>query len=101
MRCPVCRAEHGSGPQCRRCRADLSRRFAWEDQRARLLTAAQAAVGQGNGGEAVQLATAAGGLRRGEDAERLLALGHLLNGDFALAWRACPHLPAAPPEGVA
>lgn len=33
MRCPVCRAENDRGPNCRRCRADLSLLFALEKQR--------------------------------------------------------------------
>jgi hypothetical protein len=88
LRCPVCRADHATGPQCRRCRADLSLLFALEDQRAQLLAAAHAAVVRAEGGEAVRLAEAAKQLRDGEDVRRLLALGHLLQRDFTAAWRA-------------
>jgi hypothetical protein len=101
MRCPVCRAENPTGPQCRRCRADLSLLFALEEQRGRLLTAAQAALQRGDGGETVRLATAAERLRHGDDAQRLLALGHLLNGDFAGAWESYAGQAAPPPEGTA
>jgi hypothetical protein len=86
MRCPVCRADTAEGPQCRRCRADLSLLFALEDQRRRLLLAATAAVTRGDGDEAVESATAAEQLRGGEDARRLIALGRLLQRDFAAAW---------------
>src|SRR5436309_2927847 len=34
MRCPVCRAENTTGPQCRPCRADRSPSFAQEARRA-------------------------------------------------------------------
>ena len=85
MRCPACRAENATGPLCRRCRADLSLLFTLEEQRAYLLAAAQAAVSEGDGPRAVWLAQAAQHLRAGEDARRLLALGHLLRRDFAAA----------------
>ncbi len=88
MRCPVCRAENTEGPQCRRCRADLSLLFALEDQRRRLLADAAAAVARGDGDEVVRLATAAEELRAGEDARRLIVVGRLLQEDFAGAWRA-------------
>src|SRR5260370_1067423 len=101
MRCPVCRAENTSGPQCRRCRADLSLLFALEERRARLLAAAQTAVQRGDADETVRLASAAERLRRGDDARRLVALGHLLDGDFAGAWRSYAAGAAADPEGTA
>ena len=88
MRCPVCRADNATGPQCRRCRADLSLLFALEDQRAHLLAAAQAAIRRADGAEAVRLAAATRQLRDGDDARRVRALGHLLQRDFAAAWQA-------------
>jgi len=88
MRCPVCRAENNAGPQCRRCRADLSLLVALEDQRARLLAAAQAAIRRADGAEAARLAAAAQQLRDGDDVRRLRALGHLLQRKFAAAWQA-------------
>jgi hypothetical protein len=87
MRCPVCRAENSTGPQCRRCRADLALLFVLEAQRRRVLDQARAAVHRGDGPEAARLAAAAHALRRGEDSRRLLALGRLLQQDFAGAWR--------------
>ncbi len=87
MRCPVCRAENAQGPQCRRCRADLSLLFALEDQRGRLLATAAVCAARGYGEATARLAEQAHQLRRGPDSARLLALGRLLQGDFAAAWR--------------
>jgi hypothetical protein len=86
MRCPVCRADNSTGPQCRRCRADLSLLFALEDQRRRLLARAALALRRGDGAEAGRLANQAQGLRRDEDAGCLLAAARLLQRDFAGAW---------------
>ena len=33
LTCPVCRAENSQGPNCRRCKADLSMLFALETER--------------------------------------------------------------------
>jgi hypothetical protein len=87
MRCPVCRAENSEGPLCRRCRADLSLLFTLEEQRRQLLEAA-AALARTDVNEAVRLAAAAHDLRQGDDSARLLALGRLLQRDFAGAWEA-------------
>ena len=85
MRCPVCRVENATGPQCRRCRADLSLLFALEDQRASLVAEAQAAMVRADGLAAVRLAESAQELRDDMDVRRLLALGHLLRHDYAAA----------------
>jgi len=99
MRCPVCRAENTAGPQCRRCRADLSLLFALEGQRAHWLAAAQAALTRADGSEVLRFAAAAQQLRDGEDVRRLHALGHLLRRDFAAAWRSCvAPFPAPSPQ---
>ena len=87
MRCPVCRAENTAGPQCRRCRADLSLLLALEDQRAHLLAAARAALTRAKGSEVLRFAAAAQQLRDGDDVRRLRALGYLLQRDFAAVWR--------------
>jgi hypothetical protein len=47
MRCPVCRAEVEQGPQCRRCRADLSLLFALDRQRRRAQDFAAHCLAQG------------------------------------------------------
>jgi len=61
--------------------------FALEEQRRAILSAACAAVARGNGPDAVRYATAAHQLRADDDTARLRALGHLLNREFADAWR--------------
>ncbi|MCI0463107.1 MAG: hypothetical protein L0Z62_39675 [Gemmataceae bacterium] len=88
MRCPVCRAENAQGPQCRRCRADLSLLFDLEDQRDRLLHGARAFAREGDAEAALRLASRAHELRQGEDSARLLAVTRLLQGDFAGALEA-------------
>jgi hypothetical protein len=86
MRCPVCKAENTTGPQCRRCRADLSLLFALEEQRERAVASARRALGRGESGPAVTAAAAAEALRSGGDLQRLLVLGYLMGRDFARAW---------------
>jgi len=88
IRCPACRAENPGGPQCRRCRADLSLLLRLEEQRAKALATAAQCVAQGDGSAAARLAGHAHWLRRGDDSARLLALGRLLRRDFAGAVKA-------------
>jgi hypothetical protein len=90
VRCPACRAENTTGPHCRRCRADLELLFALEDRRARLLADARAAIIRGDGEEVVRLAGSARRLRNDDEARSLVALGHLLSGNFAAAWDGYP-----------
>ena len=87
MRCPVCRAEVEHGPNCRRCRADLSLLFTLEEQRARALATAYWYAAQGQWQRAVAIAEGVQAVRRDEDARRLLAVGYLLQRDFARAWQ--------------
>jgi hypothetical protein len=87
MRCPVCKANNAEGPECRRCKADLSVLFALEDCRGRALARAADALTRGDAAEALRQATRAHRLRAGDDAGRLLALAHVLAGDHAAAWR--------------
>jgi hypothetical protein len=84
--CPVCRARVESGPQCRRCKADLSLLFALEARRDAALAAARRSLAEGRAGDALALARGAEQLRRGADARRLIAAAHLLRRDFAAAW---------------
>lgn len=86
MRCPVCRAELTEGPQCRRCRADLTPLFALEKQREQALQRARHYLQQGQYAHAAACADGADALRRGADARQLLALCHLLQKDFSRAW---------------
>jgi hypothetical protein len=87
MRCPVCKAENSQGPQCRRCKADLSALFALEGQRAQALAAAGQGLLSRQIEPAFRLAQHADWLRRDESSLRLLALAALLQRDFAQAWR--------------
>jgi hypothetical protein len=87
MNCPVCRARLAEGPQCRRCKADLSLLFSLEEWRRWLLTAACHYLTAGEAQAAAVLAEEGNDLRRGPDSLRLLAVAHLLQRDFAGAWR--------------
>lgn len=46
--CPCCRAANASGPQCRRCKADLGLLFALEEQNEDSKTQAVEALLQGD-----------------------------------------------------
>jgi hypothetical protein len=86
MRCPVCRAENDRGPQCRRCRADLTLLFRLEEQRRELLERARSELARNHPDEALALLDEAEGMRRGGDVRLLRAAAHLLRRDFAEAW---------------
>ncbi len=85
MRCPVCRADNGMEPSCRRCKADLSLMVALERQRERALADAWRAVVSGDAAAAEEKAGTAQALRSGPDTSRVLALAALLRRDFARA----------------
>jgi hypothetical protein len=87
MRCPVCKAENGQTPQCRRCKADLSLLLQLEEQRSALLAAAAAGLRKLRFEEALTQASQADRLRHGPDSGRLLAVIHLLRYDFLSAWQ--------------
>ncbi len=88
MRCPVCRANNNDGLSCRRCRADLTLLVELEQQRAHLLHEAQQAAAGHDWREMTRLAEKAHSLRRAADSARLLAVGRLLQRDFAGAFAA-------------
>ena len=67
MRCPACRAENDEGPQCRRCRADLSLLFALEEQRRAALTLAYRCLTEGQCSRALAIAEGVDTLRRDEE----------------------------------
>jgi hypothetical protein len=96
MRCPVCKAENGQGPSCRRCKADLGLLFALEGQRARTLGEARDALARGWWRHAHECAARAHALRCDEESARLFAVAALLDGDFYEAWRRYRAL--APPQ---
>ena len=85
LRCPVCKAENGQGPLCRRCKADLSLLFAVEDQRRDALEAARAAAAAGRWEEFRAAAAKADWLRSDDESRQLLAVGCLLLRDFEAA----------------
>jgi|GEM_PF-821402 hypothetical protein len=87
MRCPVCKADNLQGPQCRRCKADLTLLFALEEQRQRTLAEARRCLRRGEWQAAVKHAETANWLRSDEDAQQLAAVAHLVGRDFAGAWR--------------
>jgi hypothetical protein len=93
MRCPVCRADNATGPTCRRCRADLSLLFDVEERRRRALAVAARYASRGGGAHATRFAAEAHLLRRDEDSRRLLAIGRLMQRDFAGAWEAYQRRP--------
>jgi hypothetical protein len=87
MRCPVCKAENPQGPQCRRCKADLSLLFALEEQRRRTLAEARRCLRCGEWQTAVEHAQTANWLRSDEDSRQLATVARLLGRDFAGAWQ--------------
>jgi hypothetical protein len=86
MQCPACKADNNQGPQCRRCKTDLSLLFRLEEQRARLLAEARADLAAGRCHEAAERAAEADGLHSADDSRRLAAVAYLLTRDFAAAW---------------
>lgn len=97
MKCPVCKADNDPGPQCRRCRADLSPLVALEEQRGAALAAAQEAASRGDWGQLASAAARADELRRDDESRRLVALGQLLQRDFVGAWECYRAIPS--PDG--
>jgi hypothetical protein len=87
MKCPVCRAQVEQGPNCRRCRADLSLLFRLQEQRRRGLSAARAWLDLGHADEALAALDRVDAMRRDTDSLRLRAVCHLLRREFAAAWR--------------
>jgi hypothetical protein len=87
MRCPVCKAELQEGPDCRRCRADLSLLFSLQDQRDRAIQSAYQFINEGRLNRALALAEGVDALQHDEISTRLLAVIHLLRRDFHSAWR--------------
>jgi hypothetical protein len=75
------------GPQCRRCRADLSLLFTLEDQRRHALAAAYQCFARSDWPGMLALARQVHFLRRDEESARLLACASLLERDFAAAWQ--------------
>jgi hypothetical protein len=86
LRCPVCKADNSQGPNCRRCRADLSLLFALEEQREHAMAEARAALAEAPA-RSLREAMRADQLRSDDTSRRLVAVAALSCRDFALAWR--------------
>ena len=86
MRCPVCRAADNQTAQCRRCKADLSLLLQLQNARHSLLERAAQAAARGDGAACLKLAAMAHRHGSDDDSLRNLALGALLQRDFARAW---------------
>ncbi len=87
MRCPVCRAEVEQGPNCRRCRADLSLLFSLEEQRQQAIATAYQYLQEGRLAAARAIAEGACALRNDAESSRLLAVVALLQRNFRTAWK--------------
>jgi hypothetical protein len=85
MDCPLCRAGNDAGPQCRRCKADLSLLFAVEEQRRLRLRELYAAIRKDDLRRAAALLDEVEKLRPDDESLRLRAVLALLRGQFALA----------------
>ncbi|SRR5579871_2702321 len=96
MRCPVCKAVVEQGPQCRRCRADLSLLFDLERQAENSCTDAVRLANTGQLDEAMRSATNAAGVHRTVESQRLLALLHLVRRDFAGAFAVYQQMKRSP-----
>ena len=93
LRCPVCKADNafpteGGAALCRRCKADLTLLFALEQQRQGVLDTAQRAASRGEWRDFLAAVERADALRSDDESRRLLAVAHLLQGDFAEALHA-------------
>jgi hypothetical protein len=100
MRCPVCRAEVEQGPNCRRCRADLSLLFALEEQRQRALATAYRLLHERRLGSARAVAEGACALRGDAESNRLLAVVALLHRNFRTAWKSYQAARALPGQSA-
>ena len=85
MRCPVCRAETAEDVTCRRCKADLSLLVTLEKARRHALAQAARAAAFGDGARTLEHAEVAHRFRADRDSSRWLAVGYLLQRDFAKA----------------
>jgi len=85
LRCPVCRADNTTGPNCRRCKADLSLLIDLEACRARHVTLAQYALASERCDDALEELERAEAARIGSDVQRMKACAYLLTGDFSSA----------------
>lgn len=86
--CPCCKASNDTGPNCRRCKADLSLLFAVEEQRTAAVEEARQLAAAGQFPGSLAALDRAAQLRRGPDVPRLRAAVLILARDFPAALRA-------------
>jgi hypothetical protein len=94
MQCPACKAENSNGPQCRRCKADLSLLFRLESQRDWALNASRNSLRSGDLVEAGRLAVHTDWLRSDAESTKLIAVVAVLSRDFDRALRCHANLNA-------
>ena len=88
MACPACAARQAWSDECRRCKCDLTDlRAAWRASR-RARAACLLHLREGQFERAVRAARSYALMHPGDEATRLLAVCHLLHGDWAAALRA-------------
>src|SRR5262245_57539549 len=87
LRCPVCRADNAAGPQCRRCKADLSSLFEVREHRDVAVAQARAALAAGRTPQFVEAAETAYLLQHDDETRKLVSLARLLRGEYAGAAR--------------
>ena len=96
--CPCCKASNDTGPNCRRCKADLALLFAVEAERASLVAAARRLAAESRHSESLAALDRAAQLRRADDVLRLRAAVLLLVRNFPAALRAYHELATPPGE---
>ncbi len=101
IQCPTCGARQTARAECRRCKCDLSLYTALLQHRACLREQALRELRQQHYQTAAETARRVWSISPDESATRLLAVAHLLAGDFPAAARAAVgYAPRAyPPDG--
>jgi hypothetical protein len=84
--CPACRAENSQGPNCRRCKAELSMLFTLRQEHEAHLSAAVGALRAGSPAPAIAHLDRAEKIRRDQRIPKLRAAAELLRGRFAVAF---------------
>jgi len=83
--CPNCKANNESGPLCRRCKSDISLLFQAFDRRAWVLRQSEISLRNGQLLESKCYLEEAELIQPGIEIDRMKAVIHLLNRDFAAA----------------
>jgi hypothetical protein len=86
LKCPVCKADNSSGPNCRRCKADLAMMWTLEGARTHHIKLARSAAEENDLELALEKLANARELRSGPDLVKLRACVCLLAGDFESAF---------------